>query len=141
MRQMNHTGIMHNRLRMVTAAVLTKLLMLPWQWGEKYFAQKLKDYDPIQNGGGWGWTVTGIDPQQVFRIFSPQNQSKKFDPNCEFILQYIPELKDVPIKDIHMWEDTYKLYLDKGIEYYEPIIDYKQARRDALKEFHRVNKL
>ena len=141
MRQMNSTGIMHNRLRMVTASVLTKLLMLPWQWGEKYFAQKLKDYDPIQNGGGWGWTISGIDPQQVFRIFSPQNQSKKFDPNCEFILQYIPELKDVPIKDIHTWEDTYKIYLEKGIEYYEPIIDYKQSRRDALKEFHRVNKL
>lgn len=141
MRQMNRTGFMHNRLRMVTAAVLTKLLLLPWQWGEKYFAQTLKDYDPIQNGGGWGWTVTGIDPQQVFRIFSPQSQSTKFDPECKFILEYIPELKNVPVKDIHNWENTYQTYLDKGIEYYEPIIDYKQARRDALDEFNRVNKL
>jgi deoxyribodipyrimidine photo-lyase len=141
MRQMNTTGIMHNRLRMVTAAVLTKLLMLPWQWGEKYFAQKLKDYDPIQNGGGWGWTITGIDPQQVFRIFSPQSQSVKFDPECEFILSYIPELKNVPIKDIHNWEETYQKYLDSGITYYKPAIDYKESRKLALEEFKRVNKL
>lgn len=138
MRQMNKTGFMHNRLRMVTAAVLTKLLMCPWQWGEKYFAQKLKDYDCIQNGGGWGWTASGIDPTQLFRIFSPQNQSRKFDPDCEFILEYIPELKDVKIEDIHNWENKYTEY--KNI-YYKPAIDYSEARKETLKEMYRIAKL
>ena len=141
MRQMNRTGIMHNRLRMVTAAVLTKLCMLPWTWGEKYFAQTLKDYDCIQNGGGWAWTVTGVDPTQPFRIFSPKQQSLKFDPECIYILEYIPELKDVPIESIHNWEETYQEYLDKGIEYYEPAINYKKARVAYLDEISRVNKL
>lgn len=141
MRQMNKTGFMHNRMRMLTAAVATKLLMLPWYWCEKYFAQKLLDYDSIQNGGGWGWTVTGIDPTQLFRIFSPKSQSMKYDSNCEYIKKYIPELKDLESKEIHNWEETYQEHLDKGIDYYPPAIDYKKARVKALNEMKRVNKL
>ena len=141
MRQMNHSGFMHNRLRMVTAAVLTKLCMLPWTWGEKYFAQTLKDYDCIQNGGGWAWTVTGVDPAQPFRIFSPKQQSLKFDPECKFILEYIPELKNVPTDCIHNWEEKYDEYLEKGIKYYKPAIDYKKARKHYLDEINRVNKI
>ncbi len=137
MRQMNKTGFMHNRLRMITSCVLVKLLNLPWQWGEKYFAQKLLDYDSIQNAGGWGWGAHGIDPNQVFRIFSPSNQSIKFDPNCEYIKKYIPELKNVDNKDIHNWETKYENYSI----YYKPAIDYKEARKETLKEMSRVNKL
>lgn len=134
MRQLNKTGFMHNRLRMVTSCVLVKLLMLPWQWGERYFATKLLDYDCIQNAGGWGWTAHGIDPNQVFRIFSPKNQSVKFDPNCEYIKYYIPELKDVDPQDIHDWENKYKNY---NI-YFPPAIDYKNNRKKWLDELKRI---
>jgi len=139
MRQLNTTGFMHNRLRMVVASVATKLLLFPWYWCEKYFASKLTDYDPIQNGAGWGWTSTGIDPTQVLRSFSPQTQGEKFDPKCEYILTYIPELSSVKIDDIHKWDEKYKEYPD--VDYPAPAIDYKKARKEGLDEFYRVNKL
>jgi deoxyribodipyrimidine photo-lyase len=139
MRQLNTTGMQHNRLRMVCASVATKLLLFPWFWCEKYFATKLTDYDPIQNGAGWGWTATGIDPTQVLRSFSPQTQGEKFDPKCEFILTYIPELSSVKIVDIHKWDEKYEDYPD--VKYPAPSIDYKKARKEGLDEFYRVNRL
>jgi len=139
MRQLNTTGFMPNRLRMIVANILTKLFLITWRWGEMYFAQKLKDYDPIQNSAGWGWTVTGIDPQQVFRIFSPKIQSKKFDPECQYIKTYVKELLDVPNKDIHNWEETYEKHLELGIKYVEPAINYKLAYKRATNEFIRVH--
>ena len=139
MRQLNTTGFMHNRLRMVCASVALKLLLFPWFWCEKYFATKLTDYDPVQNGAGWGWTATGIDPTQVLRSFSPQTQGEKFDPECEFILTYIPELSSVKIDDIHKWDEKYKNYPD--VKYPAPAIDYKKARKEGLDEFYRVNSL
>jgi deoxyribodipyrimidine photo-lyase len=138
--QLNITGYQHNRMRMLTACVATKLLLLPWFWCEKYFAKNLIDYDVIQNGGGWGWTVTGIDPTQLFRIFSPKQQSLKFDPNCEYIKKYLPELKNLNPNEIHDWENTYQQNLDNGIKYYAPAINYKHNRNNALKEFSRINK-
>ena len=141
MRQLNKEGFMPNRLRMVTAAILTKLFLITWKKGEQYFAQKLRDYDAIQNSAGWGWTITGIDPQQVFRIFSPKVQGKKFDPDCEYILKYVPELSEVPIKDIHDWENKYKIHLAHGIKYYAPAIEYKKAYHRAITELIRVHKL
>jgi len=133
-RQLNKTGYMHNRLRMICSSVLCKLLLIPWQWGEKYFAQKLVDYDVIQNAAGWGWGCHGIDPNQIFRIFSPHIQSYKFDKECIYIKKYIPELKNIePIK-IHNWESL--------LNYYVPsIINYKEARNLALTELKRINKL
>jgi deoxyribodipyrimidine photo-lyase len=138
MRQLNLTGFMHNRLRMVCANILTKLLLIPWTWGEKYFATKLIDYDCIQNSGGWQWTACGVDPQQVFRIFSPKLQSQKFDPDCIFIKEYIPELKDIDNNDIHNWETNYIKY--KNIDYPEPQIDYVNARKISINELKRVNR-
>ena len=135
--QLNKTGFMHNRLRMICANILTKLLLLPWTWGEKYFAQKLVDYDSIQNSSGWQWTCCGIDPSQPFRIFSPQLQSKKYDSECIFIKKYIPELLNIPNEDIHDWETKYINY--KHINYPVPQIDYKKAREHGLKEFKKVN--
>ena len=134
MRQLNKTGYMHNRARMICANVLTKLLMIPWHWGEKYFAQQLVDYDCIQNACGWGWVCHGIDPQQVFRIFSPQIQAQKYDPNCEYIKKYIPELINIPPKDIINWEITYKNYNTK----YIPVINYKIAREHYLNELKKL---
>ena len=136
--ELNTTGNMHNRIRMLTSCVLCKLLLLPWQWGEKYFAQKLIDYDSVQNSGGWNWTIGGVDPNNVFRIFSPKSQNEKFDPNCEYVIRYIPELKTVPIKDIINWENSYEKY--KGI-YLPPCIDYSEYRKKAMEELKMVNKV
>lgn len=138
MRQLNKTGFMHNRLRMITAAILTKVLLIPWQWGEKYFAQKLTDYDCIQNGGGWAWTCHGIDPRQPYRNFSPKLQGEKYDKNAEFIKTYIPELLSVPAKDIHNWQVTFVKY--KNIKYPEPQFDYNSYKSNACKEYLRVKK-
>jgi deoxyribodipyrimidine photo-lyase len=138
MRQLNKTGFMHNRLRMITACIATKLFLLPWTICEKYFATKLVDYDPIQNSCGWNWTIGGIDPQQYTRIFSPQSQSLKFDKDTIFIKKWIPELIDVPSIDIHNWEDKYIEYPNI---YIPPIIEYKQTRKNSIKELLRVNKI
>ena len=137
MRDLNQTGFMPNRLRMVTAGVLTKLFLISWQHGEWYFARQLRDYDAIQNSAGWAWTVTGIDPQQVFRIFSPAIQGKKYDAECKYILRYIPELAGVPIKDIHAWDTAWAKH--PGCKYPKPAIEHAVAYKRAMKEMLRVH--
>ncbi len=92
MRQLNQTGFMHNRLRMITASFLVKHLLIDWRWGEAYFASKLLDYDLASNNGGWQWAAgSGTDAAPYFRIFSPESQQKRFDPEYRFILKWIPE--------------------------------------------------
>lgn len=104
MRQLNTTGFMHNRVRMIVASFLTKDLHIDWQWGERYFAQKLIDYDPCVNNGNWQWAAsTGCDAQPYFRIFNPWLQQKKFDPECVYIKQWIPELRTLSSRRIHAW--------------------------------------
>lgn len=113
MRQLNATGFMHNRLRMVTASFLTKHLLLDWRLGEAYFAQKLIDYDLASNNGGWQWAAgCGVDAAPYFRIFNPTLQTKKFDPDQTFIKKWIPEL------------GTHK--------YPEPMVEHRKARERAL---------
>lgn len=91
MRQLNTTGWMHNRLRMITASFLTKDLLIDWRWGERYFQQMLIDYDPASNIVGWQWVAsTGTDAAPYFRIFNPTTQSKRYDPEGEFIKHYLP---------------------------------------------------
>lgn len=132
MRQLNRTGWMHNRLRMITASFLTKLLFIDWREGEKYFMQHLLDGDFASNNGGWQWSAsTGCDASPWFRIFNPYNQSKKFDPEGKFIKLMIPELKDVNEKDIHNPPAKIRQHLS----YPAPIIDYKFARERALERF------
>jgi len=134
MRQMNTTGYMHNRGRMIVASFLTKDLLIDWRWGEKYFATQLQDYSISANNGGWQWTAgTGTDSQPYFRIFNPWSQSKSYDPNCEYIKKWIPELEDVNNKDIHEWDKKYKDY--KNIKYPEPIVDHKKERLNTLKVY------
>lgn len=132
MRQMNTTGYMHNRGRMIVASFLVKNLNIDWKEGEKYFAQTLVDYDPSSNNGGWQWTSGGgTDAQPYFRIFNCWTQSKKFDPNCRYIKKWVPELKDVNNKDIHKWDikhTDYNLYV-------KPIVDHKETREKTLKMF------
>ena len=94
MNQLNTTGWMHNRVRMVVAMFLTKDLLIDWRWGEKYFATKLVDYDPASNNGGWQWSAsTGTDAQPYFRIFNPEIQTKKYDKNYDYIKKWNPEYK------------------------------------------------
>lgn len=135
MRQLNQTGWMHNRLRMVVASFLTKHLLIDWRWGEKYFMQQLIDGDLAANNGGWQWAAsTGCDAQPYFRVFNPIRQSERFDPNGEFIRKYIPELAKVPDKHIHFPQQ----YIEQqGLKIYWPaIVEHKQARLNAL-DFYR----
>ena len=131
MRQLNQTGWMHNRLRMVVASFLTKHLLIDWRQGEQYFMEHLIDGDLASNNGGWQWSAsTGCDAQPYFRIFNPIRQSERFDPNGEFIRKYIPELTDVPDKKIHFPHQYIK---DKQLSIYWPaIVEHKEARLKAL---------
>ncbi|WP_440056482.1 deoxyribodipyrimidine photo-lyase (plasmid) [Pseudoalteromonas sp. T1lg65] len=134
MRQLNKTGWMHNRLRMIVASFLTKHLLIDWRQGEAYFMSKLLDGDLASNNGGWQWAAsTGCDAQPYFRIFNPITQSEKFDPDGSFIRIYVPELKDVPAKYIHFPHDYLAVY-GKG-QYAGPLVDHKLARARALDAF------
>lgn len=102
MRELNQTGYMHNRLRMIVASFLTKDLHVDWRWGEQYFAQKLIDYDPAVNNGSWQWAAsTGCDAQPYFRIFNPWRQQERFDPEALYIKTWLPELQSLTAKEIH----------------------------------------
>jgi deoxyribodipyrimidine photo-lyase len=132
MSQLNKTGYMHNRGRMIVASFLTKDLLIDWRWGEKYFATKLLDYNISANNGGWQWASgSGTDSQPYFRIFNPWTQSKTYDKDCIYIKEWISELKNVDNKDIHTWFKTYKNYTN--INYPKPIIDHNKERLNALK--------
>ena len=138
MRQINRTGFMHNRLRMVVASFLTKDLLIDWRWGEKYFADKLNDFDLAANNGGWQWAAsTGCDAQPYFRIFNPLSQSQRFDPQGRFIRCYLPELAQVPDKFIHApWllplPEQKRFHCVIGRDYPAPVVDHDAARREAL---------
>ena len=135
MRQLNETGWMHNRTRMIVASFLTKDLQLDWRWGEKYFAQQLVDYDPCVNNGNWQWAAsTGCDAQPYFRIFNPWLQQKKFDPECVYIKRWVKELKEVPINTIHQWYKHTKAI--KG--YPAPMVDHDKARKETLTRYKKA---
>lgn len=144
MRCLNTTGMMHNRLRMVVASFLTKTLLIDWRWGERYFAEKLLDYDMAANNGGWQWSAsTGVDAQPYFRIFNPYNQSEKFDPKGIYIRQWCPELAEFSDKTIHSPHDTEPFEQIAagcfiGKDYPAPIVSYKQQRDRALAMYKAV---
>lgn len=123
MRQLNQTGYMHNRARLIVASFLVKILMIDWRIGEEYFAFRLRDYDPASNNGNWQWiSGGGVNTRSQIRIFNPWEQAKMYDPNCEYITQWIPELNDLSNNVILNWDSEYKNYLKKT-EYYEPIVN------------------
>lgn len=133
MTQMNTTGFMHNRARMIVASFLMKDLHIDWRWGEQYFASKLVDYDAMSNSGGWQWSAgCGTDAQPWFRIFNPWTQSEKFDPQCEYIKKWISELKTVPSRDIHKWYSKSSEYIQRGIQYIHPIVQHDVQRKITL---------
>lgn len=135
MKQLEQTGWMHNRLRMITAAFLTKLLLVDWRKGETYFMEKLVDGDYASNNGGWQWAAsTGADAVPYFRIFNPERQSQNFDPDGTFIKKFLPALEGLDKKSIHMPNAEQR----KACSYPEPIIDYKFARQRALDSYASV---
>jgi Deoxyribodipyrimidine photolyase len=116
MRELNETGFMHNRVRMIVASFLTKHLLIDWRWGEAYFAKKLLDFDLAANNGGWQWAASsGCDAAPYFRVFNPDLQTEKFDPKREYIKKWVPEV------------DT--------LNYPKPIVDHKFARERVLKTY------
>lgn len=116
MRELNETGFMHNRVRMVTASFLTKHLLIDWRWGEAYFAQKLLDFELASNNGNWQWAAgCGCDAAPYFRVFNPEAQQKKFDPEAKYILKWVPEYGT--------------------IKYSRQIVDHKLARDRVLKVY------
>ncbi|MGM0626134.1 MAG: cryptochrome/photolyase family protein [Bacteroidota bacterium] len=116
MRQLNETGYMHNRLRMITASFLVKDLLIDWRRGESYFAEKLLDYELSSNNGGWQWAAgSGCDATPYFRIFNPDSQQKKFDPDMAYIRRWVPEIDSA--------------------DYPEPMLDHKEARERALEVY------
>jgi deoxyribodipyrimidine photo-lyase len=135
--QLNTLGFMHNRLRMLTASFLTKIMLIDYKMGEHYFAEKLLDFDLSANNGGWQWSAsTGCDAQPYFRIFNPMTQSKKFDPDALFIKKYLPLFTDIPAKFLHApWEyqkELQALGITLGDDYPLPIVDYVEARKATL---------
>lgn len=116
MRQLNQTGYMHNRVRMIAAGFLCKHLLINWKWGESYLAEKLLDFDLSANNGNWQWAAgTGCDAAPYFRIFNPVTQQEKFDKNFEYVKRWVPEYGTS--------------------DYPDPIIDHKMARERALSVF------
>ncbi|WP_412478725.1 cryptochrome/photolyase family protein [Azonexus sp. IMCC34839] len=146
MRQLNFSGWMHNRLRMVVASFLSKDLGIDWRQGERYFAERLVDFDLSANNGGWQWAASsGCDAQPYFRIFNPVAQSEKFDPEGRFIRRYVPELASVPDKYIHQpWRmstmEQQMCDVVIGRDYPAPIVDHAQARERTLARYAVVKK-
>jgi deoxyribodipyrimidine photo-lyase len=119
MRELNQTGFMHNRVRMITASFLTKHLLVDWRWGEAYFAKKLLDFELSSNNGGWQWSASsGCDAAPYFRVFNPYEQTKKFDPQLKYIKQWITEFDE--------------------LNYIKPIVDHKFARERVLSTYKKA---
>ena len=141
MAQLNQTGYMHNRLRMVAGSFLVKHLGIDWRWGERYFAEKLIDFDLSANNGGWQWvSSSGCDAQPYFRIFNPVAQSQKFDADGKFIKRYVPQLAALAAKQIHApWLVAPAALASAGVvlgkDYPHPVVDHAQARALTLARY------
>ena len=141
MRELNETGYMHNRSRLITSNFLTRILICDWRLGERYYAQRLRDYDPSVNNGNWQWSAgTGTDTAPFSqRIFNPWLQSSKFDESCEYIKKWLPELKDIPNEDLHKWDERHTEYDMKKLGYEKPIVNYKN-QREEVKRIYKLQK-
>lgn len=135
MRELNASGFMHNRVRMVVASFLVKDLHISWRWGERYFAQHLVDYDPAVNNGNWQWAAsTGCDAQPYFRIFNPWLQQQKFDPDCQYIYRWIPELNGIPVDTIHKWHSKHS-----DAPYPVPMVDHALESQRAKAHYKNLS--
>jgi deoxyribodipyrimidine photo-lyase len=134
MRQLRDEGWLHNRVRMIVASFLTKDLRIDWRWGYGWFRETLLDHDPANDAGGWQWAAsTGTDAQPFFRIFNPTSQAEKYDPDGEYVREYVTELADVPTDAIHDWPNLGATERSEfAPEYPAPIVDHAEAREAAL---------
>lgn len=137
MRQLNETGYMHNRVRMAVASFLAKTLLIDWRKGEQYFATKLVDYDVASNNGNWqSICSTGVDRKPYFRDMNPWIQSSKFDPQCEYIKRWIPELESVPAHVIHKWYEKHAEHRNMT-KYPAPIVNYAEQKEKMMKMYNK----
>jgi deoxyribodipyrimidine photo-lyase len=141
MRQLNTTGWMHNRMRMLAANFLAKDLFIEWRWGEEYFSRHLIDADLASNNGGWQWAAsTGTDAAPYFRVFSPVCQSEKFDADGEFIRKFVPELRNVPARHIHEPWKHYSAAALNAMGYCMPMLDHEKAKLRVMEAFAALGK-
>ena len=144
MRELWQTGYMHNRIRMIVGSFLVKNLLLHWHEGEKWFWDCLIDADLASNSASWQWVAgSGADAAPYFRIFNPITQANRFDPQGEYILKFIPELKELPIKYLFSpWEAPEEILksanVTLGVDYPKPIVDLKESRDAALEAFSTI---
>jgi deoxyribodipyrimidine photo-lyase len=139
MNQLNITGYMHNRARLITSTFLVKDLHINWKYGEQYYASKLIDYDRCQNIGNWNFIASfGMDNSPYLRIFNPWTQAEKFDPECKYIKKWLPVLKDINNKHILKWYKYCNEY--DNIQYYKPIVDHKVQRNIFIEKYNKIFK-
>ncbi len=133
MNQINKTGFMHNRGRLIASSFLIKNLMIDWRYGEKYFARNLVDYDVLVNQGNWQWSSgSGADSQPFFRVFNPSRQSERYDSDAIYIKKWLPQLKDIEPKHLHDWETYHEEYNLKEINYWKPIVSYADSKKKGI---------
>jgi len=140
MRQLRREAYMHNRVRMIVAAFLSKDLLLDWRHGYDWFREKLVDHDTANDNGGWQWAAsTGTDAQPYFRIFNPMTQAERYDPDAEYIAEYVPELRGLDPAVVHGWPDLSPTQRRNAApEYPDPIVDHAERREAALATFERA---
>ncbi|MGB9985887.1 cryptochrome/photolyase family protein [Salarchaeum japonicum] len=137
MRQLREEAYVHNRVRMIVASFLTKDLMVDWRVGYDHYREYLVDHDTANDNGGWQWAAsTGTDAQPYFRIFNPWTQQEDYDPDAEYIREYVPELADASVDEIHGWNDLTPEERDEiAPDYPDPIVDHSERREQALEMF------
>ena len=140
MRQLRREAYMHNRVRMIVASFLTKDLLIDWREGYHWFRDKLADHDTANNNGGWQWAAsTGTDAQPYFRIFNPMSQGERYDPDGEYVHEYVPELRGVPADVVHSWHELDPAERERHApDYPAPIVDHSERREQALAMFKRA---
>jgi deoxyribodipyrimidine photo-lyase len=140
MRQLKEEAYMHNRVRMIVASFLTKDLLCDWRHGYAHFREHLADHDTQNDNGGWQWAAsTGTDAQPYFRIFNPMTQGERYDPDAEYIAEYVPELRGVDPSIVHSWHECSDLQRRNAApDYPEPIVDHAERREAALAMFERA---
>jgi deoxyribodipyrimidine photo-lyase len=140
MRQLREEAWMHNRLRMIVASFLTKDLMCDWRYGYDHFRERLVDHHTANDNGGWQWAAsTGTDAQPYFRIFNPMTQGERYDPDAEYVHEFVPELRDVPAEDVHTWHElSGERREELAPDYPDPIVDHSERREQALSMFERA---
>jgi deoxyribodipyrimidine photo-lyase len=141
MAEINTTGYMHNRGRLIVSNFLTRILHIDWRWGERYFAQHLYDYDPAQNSFGWqiNAAVSGTESRPLSQtILNPWIQSAKYDPEAVYIKKWLPHLSNIPASDLHKWESKHSKHDLDDLTYYKPIVDYTTEKEKNLRIYRRV---